>query len=156
MLSVPQIQYENVVSESELCNSILSCVLSSKYRKTKADMDTITSAKKKIMEAVDEKRPLEFAVPFGAYKGWKLPIHPETDWAEVFNIRHIIDYLIPLAMMYKWGVIVYYTFQDNIMHEISNIPKENFLLYKKSFLSLLKYYNSILNGIKFEMLSISD
>lgn len=156
MLSVPQVQYKNVVSENELCNYILSCVLSSRYRKTKADQYTIASLKKKIMEAVNEKRPLEFTIPFGAYKGWKLPTHPETDWAEVFNIRHIIDYLSPVAMVYKQGVIVYYTFQDNIMHEISNLPKEDFLSYKKTFLSLLDYYNSRLNGIKFKMFSISD
>lgn len=156
MLSVPQVQFESIVSERELCNYILSCVLSSKFRKTKADQITITSLEKKIIGAVTEKRPLEFTIPFGAYKGWKLPTHPETDWAEVFNIRHIIDYLLPVAQMYKWGVIVYYTFQDNIMHEISNIPKENLLAYKKAFLRLLDYYNSQLNGIKFEMFSISD
>lgn len=79
------------------------------------------------MEAVNEKRPLEFTIPFGAYKGWKLPTHSEADWTEVFNIRHIIDYLSPVVMIYKRGVIVYYTFQDNIMYEISNLPKEDFL-----------------------------
>jgi len=156
MLSVPQIQYENVIPEDKLCNYILSCVLSSKYRKTKVDQYTISSLKEKIANAVNSNEPLEFAIPFGAYKGWKLPTHPETDWAEVFNIRHIINYLSPICKVYKWGVIVYYTFQDNIMHEISNIPKENFEAYKRTLGHLLDYYNSKLTGMKFELLSISD
>ena len=156
MLHVPCLQCENIVSESDLYNYILSCVLSSKYRKTKADQCTINSLKEKIFDAVNGKKPLEFTIPFGAYKGWKLPTYPEPDWAEVFNIRHIIDYLLPLAMVYKWGVIVYYTFQDNIMHEISNLPKENFEFYEKTFLRLLEYYNSKLNGMKFEMFSIRN
>lgn len=156
MLSVPQIQYENIVPENKLCDYILACILASKYRKTKADPYTIFSLTKKIENAVNSKEPLEFAVPFGAYKGWKLPTRPETDWAEVFNIRHIIDYLSPICKVYKWGVVVYYTFQDNIMHEISNVPKENFLSYKKAFLNLLDYYNSKLNGMKIELFSISN
>lgn len=48
MLSVPQVQYKNVVSENELCNCILSCVLSLRNRKTKADQYTIASLKKRL------------------------------------------------------------------------------------------------------------
>lgn len=156
MLCVPQIHYENTVPTNELSNYILSCVLSSKYRKTKVDQYTFTALKEKITNTVNSKEPLEFTIPFGAYKGWKLPTHPETDWAEVFNIRHIIDYLSPVCKEYKWGVIIYYTFQDNIMHEISNIPKENFLSYKKAFLHLLDYYNSKLNGMELKLFSINN
>lgn len=155
-LSVPQLQYESVTSERELYDYILSCVLSSKYRKTKIDQFTCSSIKEKIKVAVGAKRPLEFTIPFGAYKGWKLPTHPETDWAEVFNIRHIINYLLPIAKVYKWGIVVYYTFQDNIMHNVSNVPKEDFLSYKKCFERLLNYYNSRLDRIRFEMFSINS
>lgn len=70
MLYVPQIHYENTIPENELCNYILSCILSSKYRKTKADQHTITSLKEKIKNTVNSKDPLEFTIPFGAYKGW--------------------------------------------------------------------------------------
>lgn len=57
MLCVPQIQYENTIPENELCNYILSCILSSKYRKTKVDQYTITSLKEKITNTVNSQEP---------------------------------------------------------------------------------------------------
>ena len=156
IITVPKMQNQNILVNGELHNYILSNILSSKYRKTKVDKDTIESIDQKVLKAINTKSPIEFAIPFGAYKGWKLPTHPETDWGEVFNISHIINYLLPISNAYQYGITVYYTFQDNIMHEISNIPKRNFELYKECFLRLLNYFNSQLNGIRLELFSISN
>ena len=155
LISVPNIECNPLVQIDELVQYIVTCIRSSRFRKSKLDQHTLELIRANVIAAVKSKKPIKFSVPFGAYKGWKLPTHPETDWAEVFNIRHMINYMLPIAQVYQEGVIIYYTYQDDIMHKISNLPKSHFEQYKKCFSELLNYYNTKLFNIKFELFPIN-
>jgi len=150
---------EKAVSQSQL-DAITSRLLSSKFRKTKIDDLEHDNIIRILRGHISNETPLKLSVPFGAYKGWKLPTYPGADWAEVFNIRHMINYLAPIAMTYPRGVTVYYTYQDSIMSEISNVSTKDLEEYKRSFSALLAFFNGKLmkSGIalRFEMFAINS
>ncbi len=121
---------------------IFRLAIRSKFRRTKIDAESQADLKQKIGMAYIDRVPIEFSVPFGGYKNYRLPSFPECDWAEVFNLRFIISYLLPIAEVYTPGVILSYSYNSQIMHRVSNLPLEKQRKYEICFLKLIEQLSS--------------
>lgn len=73
---------------------IYACLTSKKFRKTKMHESCVLRTKKAIDTNVTQNKPIRVVFPQGGYKLWRFPSSPNPDWAEVFNIRYLIEYCI--------------------------------------------------------------
>jgi len=141
---IPFISQEQLDSYSnkskEITEILFNIVSSSKYRRTAIDDESKTDIKKKIADAINKNIPIEFSIPFGGYKNYRIPSYPEADWAEVFNLRFMIRYLLPIAKFYKPGVILYYSYNSEIIHEVNNMPLSFQRAYENSFVKLINHF----------------
>jgi hypothetical protein len=118
---------------------LFAIITSSKFRRSALNEDSKNDIKKKINNTVDANLPIEFSVPFGCYKSYLLPSYPEADWAEVFNLRFMINYLLPVSKIYKPGVILSYS-KSQLVNKINNVPLDFYDSYVKSLDLLIKYF----------------
>lgn len=135
--------------------TIYTHIISSKYRKTKVLLDAEADIKEKVSKACSSKKPLSFAVPFGAYKAWKLDAGFVPEWAEVFHMSYLMKYASNLLAVYPYGIEFTFSFSNNLMYFVSDIPVEAANKYVQDFRSLLALFNKIDSRVKFNLVEIN-
>jgi hypothetical protein len=128
-------------SAQSITEAIYKLVVNSKFRRTKVDEISEVDIKSKIQNAVQANLPIEFSIPFGGYKNYRILTFPEAEWAEVFNIRFMIRYLLPITKVYEYGVILTYSYNSQIMHRVSNMPLIKQKAYEDTITNLINYFN---------------
>jgi len=83
-------------------------------------------------------------VPFGGYKKWQLPTAPLPDWAEVFNIVLLREYLAPIAAAYEHGVMLQYVSDEIFISRMNNYPQEDVDAYNDQFEQLIQFFQEYL------------
>lgn len=148
---------KNVFKNTNIEDSIFSIVTSSKFRRTALDEVSKSDLLNKIKQAVANNLPIELSIPFGSYKSFKLKKYENVYWSEIFNIYYMIQYLLPITFFYTPGVVLSYSYQKEVMHEINNISSSDIIEYQKIFNELLDYYNKILPlNFRLRMQAIND
>ncbi len=137
-------------------DKIYNHVVSSKFRKTKITEETEVDIKVKLKKYIAEKLPIRFSVPFGAYKAWRLNLDFQPDWAEVFNIAYHLKYAAHILEVYPYGVEFIYTFSDDIMYFVNDIPKSKAQEYTVVFEKLLRIFNQISTKVQFKLVKINS
>lgn len=137
---------------------IYNRLLSRKFRKRAISSSYKQKINKILHYKIKHNQPLLFVYPFGGYKLWRLPSAPEVDWAEFFSISYCLDYLLPIAFIYKPGFQLEFVSDAFVVNQMNNIPSSNLKRYKSSFKSLIDYFNERLpknSSLKFfEMATI--
>ena len=113
-----------------------------KFRKRKLTAETRQAIAKKVGLSIKENRPLHFVIPFGGYKHFWNPSHPEPDWAELFNLTYLTEYVSPVLSVHKPGVIIKYASEDLVLNRMNNYPKETLEVYSNVFRQLIDWYNN--------------
>lgn len=113
-------------------------LLSAKYRKWAIPESQANLIKNVVHERVKNNQPLLFTFPFGGYKLWRLPTAPEADWAEFFSLTYFLEYLSPIAAIYKPGFEFIMTSDEVIIERMDNIPKLETDKYTESFRKLVE------------------
>lgn len=131
-------------------------VTSSKFRKSKLTDETVADIKKKIEFSLINEKPIKFSVPFGAYKAWKLNLDFQPDWAEVFNISYYFNYACSILEVYPYGIEITYTYSDDLMYFVSDIPRDKARNYTFVFQKLLNVFNELCNKIQFKLIEINS
>mgnify|MGYP001611467960 CR=1 FL=1 len=111
-----------------------------KYRRHTLTPQTLNSVSEKVNNSVKEEKPIHLVIPFGGYKHFWNPSHPEPDWAELFSLRYILDLVSPLLSVYGPGVIVEYVSEDMILNRMNNYPVEALEKYSEVFNNLINWY----------------
>jgi len=137
--------------------SMFKLVTRSRYRRTKLDGDAATDIGRKVSEAMGQGTPIEFAIPFGAYKHWLLPSYPLPDWAEVFNLKHLLEYAAPIAAAYPPGVVLNYTYTSGVMEKISNLPSDAQTKYLSALQALHAHFQEVARpGVRLRLVDIRE
>lgn len=111
----------------------------------------------KVSRAIAEGQPLCLVIPFGGYKHFWNPSAPRVDWAEVFHLEFMIDYLEPLIPLVPAGLRVEYVSEDFIVPLMDNYSPDELDQYSQSFRSLLARYERVLPaGLSFDYWRLSD
>lgn len=119
---------------------IYNKVVSKKFRKWSINEDTKKRVRKAIAINVQKKQPIQFTLPFGGYKIWRLPSAPEVDWAEFFSFCHYAQYLAQITSVYELGATLFFSSDDVIVEQMDNFPKEDTEAYAASFQALLDFF----------------
>jgi len=153
---IPKINLDSF-KDDDIKNVIFKIISNSKFRRTAIDEASKSDLLNKIKQAVDANLAIEFSIPFGAYKSFKLKKYENVYWSEVFNLYYMIEYLLPISSVYKPGVILSYSYHKGVMQEINNISFSDIVEYQKILNQLINYYNHILpSNFKFRMQAIND
>jgi len=79
------------------------------------------------------------------------------DWAEVFNIVQIRNYLAPIAAVYAPGVLIDYFSDEIFVSRMNNIPQEDLDLYTEEFRALIYAMNLYtMDNMKIKLSKIGD
>lgn len=103
--------------------------------------ETLKLTKQKVEEQVKNNLPICLVMPFGGYKHFWNTSHPEPDWAEVFHICWMIEYVLPILAIYKPGIILEYVSEDLILPRMNNYSEEVLDIYSSEFRKLLEWYS---------------
>jgi hypothetical protein len=106
-----------------------------------------------------EGLPMEFCIPIGGYKKWRLSAFPEADWAELFHLFMMGNLAFRIAEAHPWGVRVSYIWDDVVMLDINvnDYPPEKIRDYNLSLQRLLDDSNDRFSGfnIRFSLKRMS-
>jgi len=128
-----------------------------KFRRRVLAEKTRQTILEKVKLSIVDDRPLHFVIPFGGYKHFWNPSHPEPDWAELFHFKYLTDYVSPIIKVHKPGVIIEYMSEDLILPRMNNYPEEAVQAYSTVFMDTIAWYNKqIPNNLVFRFFKVSD
>ncbi|EKD67032.1 MAG: hypothetical protein ACD_48C00628G0003 [uncultured bacterium] len=157
-IQLPVQQFEDAERAKKNINEyIFSKINRKKFRRKQLSEKSQEAIQNKIKISVEAKNPIHFVVPFGGYKHFWNPSHPEPDWAELFHFRYITEYVLPILQMYNPGVIVEYVSEDLILPRMNNYPDEAIEKYISVFKSILDWYKTYVpKNLQFRFFRVSD
>lgn len=136
---------KNKITDEGMQAYIYGKLTSKKFRRWAIDEVTKERIIKAIDIAVDNNKPLQLVFPQGGYKLWRFTdSYPEVDWAEFFNIAHVISYLSSIAEGYEHGVDLYYYMHTLVPEVHDNLPQEDIDAYVASFQKLIDEFSKYL------------
>ena len=132
---------ETSLDKNNFKQEVLKRLFLKKYSK-KAQYD---AAKELTAERVDNilksNLPFLFCFCFGGYKHFWSPTYPEPDWAEIFSIKFLMEYILPIAKAYDFGVNLEFESEEVAISDMNNVPQDDLDKYNSAFRQLLNYIN---------------
>ncbi len=119
-------------------DGLMRAVTARPWRRSAVDTDTQHDIARKLSDAVAARRPLEFSLPFGGYKGWRLPGSPHLDWAELFWVDYLRRYAERLARLHAPGVVISLTCLTGLLGWVNNLRQTDQDTYLDELCRLLK------------------
>lgn len=145
LLSVNDLPAQKVKTDNGLRNGILDRIFLRRFRKYATTDDVKQFVSDKLDVILAKKLDMIFVPSFGGYKHWWTPSYPAVDWAEVINMRFLLEYLSPIANSYEDGeVLIHYESEEVILAELNNIPQKGLDIYTDTFRQLASFYNKLL------------
>lgn len=140
-----------IIPNVEMKEKFLERLFLRKYRKYAISEDVRYYVASKLNNIIDKGLEMRFVPSFGGYKHWWSPTYPNADWAEVFNIKFLLEYLGPIFNSYKKNkVYLEYESEEVILAELNNISQEGLDRYTSSFRCLLSFFQKLV-GDKIEL-----
>jgi len=157
-IDVPPMSAEDKANaEQDILHFIVNKITRKKFRRRKLAPQTRDAIEKKVKESVEKQIPVHLVVPFGGYKHFWNPSHPEPDWAELFNFRYLTDLVLPVLSVYKPGVVIEYVSEDMILNRMNNYSQNALEGYSKIFKELVTWYNKhIPNNLECRYFRVGD
>jgi len=136
---------------------ILGKLFRKKFRKQKLFPNTIEDITKKVAERTASGEPIYLSIPFGGYKHFWNASHPEPDWAELFTIKFLTQYVAPILAVYDPGAIIEFVSEDIIIPKMDNYPQESLDSYAAAFKTLLASYQRYLpENLRFQFFRVAE
>ena len=132
---------------SELNGTMIDRLFAKKFRKYSIAPDVKTYVSEKLENIIQNKLPLTFVPSFGGYKHWWCPTYPTIDWAEIFNMKFMLEYLCPIYSNYTDNsTTIEYESEEIILSELNNVPQSGLDEYTRTFRLACEYFNGLLNN----------
>lgn len=97
---------------------------------------------KKVDNILNSNLPFIFCFCFGGYKHFWTPTYPEPDWAEIFTMKYLIEYVLPIANTYNYGTEIEFESEEVALSYMNNVPQEGLDKYNEIFNKLIFYVNN--------------
>lgn len=155
-------QYEVSLSDRkiidrDLIGFIFQKISIKKFRKQKLFPETIDDIKNKIKFCISNSKPIKFTLLFGGYKHFWNKSAPEIDWAEVFSLKFLIEWLAPISSVYKPGVVLELVSEDWVLERMDNYSQESLDKYSNSLCNLIDIFNvNLPDNLRINYIRLSD
>lgn len=153
----PSSNDKDLIKNKGLENYIYSKLTTKKFRKSKMESECVARTQNAIKLRLQKNEPITVVYPQGGYKLWRFPSSPTVDWAEVFNIAYVLEYISHIAKAYKPGVHIVYYMHTLLMELHDNLTTEEIQAYVDSFENLLNNFRKHLpKNVKITILRDAD
>ena len=98
--------------------------------------------RQKIKKILENNLPFVFSFCFGGYKHWWSEACPAPDWAELYNLKYLYEYLAPITATWAKGVTLEYESEEVGIEKMNNVPDFYQKEYTKIFKKLMSYVKS--------------
>lgn len=139
------LDFNNIKSGELKGNNYKQKVLNRLFSRKWSRKAQFEEAKKYTEEKVDNilnnNLAFLFCYCFGGYKHFWNPTYPEPDWAEIFTIKYLIEYVLPIAMTYNNGVNIEFESEEVALTYMNNTPQEGMDKYNDTLKKIISYIN---------------
>lgn len=127
------------IGKTPLEDAIFTKVMSKKFRKLKANEESIRITKRAINFAIKNNEPVTVSFLFGGNKLWRLSEAPEIDWAELFSLVYFLRWMKSIASVYPPGARLDYYGQSLNVHVMNNLTEDETNSYRQTFENMLEW-----------------
>lgn len=128
------------LAEQDKVKFIMGRLLSRQFRRSKTHPDMEKDIESKIRKSIESNEPIYLIVCFGGYKHHWSPSYPTVDFAELFNLHFMSEYVAPILKVYGPGANIDYEFENVAVPLINNYPRRDLDAYDNSFKALVSEY----------------
>lgn len=121
--------------------SFITAKLMRKKFRRRISEETRQKSYEKVKDRLRSSRPIHLVAGFGGYKHFWNPSYPEPDWAELFHLRWMTDFVLPILAVYEPGVTVEYLSEDMILPRMNNYPDEALDAYCVALRKAMDWYS---------------
>lgn len=132
------VQHEDI-GNTPIEEAIFAKVMSKKFRKLKADDETVRVAKRAIHTAVKTNKPVIVSFLFGGNKLWRFDEAPEIDWAELLAVIYYLRWMKTICSVYQPGACLDFYSEDIAVETLNNVPRVEAEQYSKTFRAMLEW-----------------
>lgn len=131
----------NELEGNDIKSQILNRLFSRKWSR-KAQFDAAKKyTEEKVCNILNNNLQFIFCYCFGGYKHFWCPTYPEPDWAEVFTIKYLMEYILPIAKTQNQNVNIEFESEEVALTYMNNTKQEDMDRYNEVFKELINYIN---------------
>ena len=131
----------NPLEGKDLRDSILNRLFSRKWSRKAQFEDAKKYTEEKVDTILNNNLEFLFCFCFGGYKHFWSPTYPEPDWAEIFTIKYLMEYVLPIAETQEKRTKIEFESEEVALTYMNNTPQEGMDKYNKAFKELTNYIN---------------
>ena len=135
----------NPLDGNDLKDSILNRLFSRKWSRKAQFEDAKKYTEEKVDTILNNHLNFLFCFCFGGYKHFWTPTYPEPDWAEIFTIKYLMEYVLPIAESQDKRTQIEFESEEVALTYMNNTPQEGMDKYNKDFKELINFVNSKIN-----------
>ncbi len=135
----------NPLDGNDLKDSILNRLFSRKWSRKAQFEDAKKYTEEKVDTILNNHLNFLFCFCFGGYKHFWTPTYPEPDWAEIFTIKYLMKYVLPIAESQDKRTQIEFESEEVALTYMNNTPQEGMDKYNKAFKELINFVNSKIN-----------
>ncbi|MCI8347646.1 MAG: hypothetical protein HFJ12_06865 [Bacilli bacterium] len=132
----------NKLEGANLKEKILNRLFSRKWSRKAQFEDAKKYTKEKVDTILNNNLNFLFCFCFGGYKHFWSPTYPEPDWAEIFTIKYLIEYVLPIAETQDQKVNIEFESEEVALTYMNNTPQDGMDRYNDVFKTLINYINN--------------
>ena len=136
---------KEVLNGKNYKEKVLNRLFLKRYAKKAQYEDAKKYTEQKVDNTLNSNLPFIFCFCFGGYKHFWTPTYPEPDWAEIFAMKYLMEYVLPIAETYEYGVNIEFESEEVALSYMNNVPQEGLDKYNEIFRNLISYINSKTN-----------
>ncbi len=135
----------NPLEGLDLKESILNRLFSRKWSRKAQFEDAKKYTEEKVDNILNNNLDFLFCFCFGGYKHFWAPTYPEPDWAEIFTIKYLMEYVLPIAETQEKRTKIEFESEEVALTYMNNTLQEGMDKYNKAFKELISYVNNKTN-----------
>lgn len=132
----------NGLDGKTLKEQILNRLFSRKWSRKAQYEEAKKYTEEKVDNILDNNLNFLFCFCFGGYKHFWSPTYPEPDWAEIFTIKYLMEYVLPIAQTQDKKVNIEFESEEVALTYMNNTPQEGMDKYNDAFKKIINYVNS--------------
>lgn len=135
----------NDLDGNTLEEKILNRLFSRKWSRKAQFEDAKIYTKEKVENILNNNLQFIFCYCFGGYKHFWAETYPEPDWAEIFTIKYLMEFLLPIAQTQKEKVNIEFESEEVALTYMNNTPQDGMDKYNLAFKKIIDYVNNKTN-----------
>lgn len=132
----------NPLNGNNIRDMILNRLFSRKWSRKAQFEDAKKFTEEKVDTILNNNYNFLFCFCFGGYKHFWTPTYPEPDWAEIFTIKYLMEYILPIAQVQDKRTTLEFESEEVALTYMNNTPQEGMDKYNLAFRKLIDFINN--------------